>query len=67
VQISVDQAETDQVEGTVQATDANGRVVYSGTLEGALSTLELNVPSGIYYLTVQTANQLKVKKIFVQQ
>jgi hypothetical protein len=66
VQISVDQAETDQVEGTVQATDANGRVVYSGTLEGALSTLELNVPSGIYYLTVQCGNMMEKKKVFIQ-
>jgi hypothetical protein len=67
VQISVDQAETDQVEGTVQATDANGRVVYSGTLEGALTTLELNVPSGIYYLTVQSGNIMENKKLFIQE
>jgi hypothetical protein len=66
VQISVDQAEADQVEGTVQATDANGRVVYSGTLEGALTTLELNVPSGIYYLTVQSGNMTEQKKVFIQ-
>jgi hypothetical protein len=66
VQISVDQAETNKVEGTVQATDANGRVVYSGTLEGALTTLELNVPSGIYYLTVQCGNMMEKKKVFIQ-
>jgi hypothetical protein len=66
VQISVDQAETDQVEGTVQATDANGRVVYSGTLEGLTTTLELNVPSGIYYLTVQCGNMTEQKKVFIQ-
>jgi autotransporter-associated beta strand protein len=66
VQISLDQPETDKVEGTVQATDANGRVVYSGTLEGALTTLELNVPSGIYYLTVQSGNMTEQRKVFIQ-
>jgi hypothetical protein len=66
VQISLDQPETEKVEGTVQATDANGRVVYSGALEGALTTLELNVPSGIYYLTVQSGNMMEKKKVFIQ-
>jgi hypothetical protein len=66
VQINVDQAEADRVEGTVQATDANGRVVYSGTLEGLTTTLELNVPSGIYYLTVQSGNMTEQKKVFIQ-
>jgi hypothetical protein len=66
VQISLDQPETEKVEGTVQATDANGRVVYSGALEGALTTLELNVPSGIYYLTVQCGNMMEKKKVFIQ-
>jgi hypothetical protein len=66
VQISLDQPETEKVEGTVQATDANGKVVYSGKLEGALTLFELNVPAGIYYLTVQTANQVEMKKVFIQ-
>jgi hypothetical protein len=51
----------------VQATDANGRVVYSGTLEGLTTTLELNVPSGIYYLTVQSGNMTEQKKVFIQE
>jgi autotransporter-associated beta strand protein len=67
VQISLDQPETDKAEGTVQATDANGRVVYSGALEGALTIFELNVPTGVYYLTVQTANQIEMKKVFIQE
>jgi hypothetical protein len=67
VQISLDQPETDKVEGTVQATDANGKVVYAGKLEGALTSFELNVPTGIYYLTVQTANQVEMKKVFIQE
>jgi hypothetical protein len=40
--------------------------VYSGKLEGALTLFELNVPAGIYYLTVQTANQVEMKKVFIQ-
>jgi hypothetical protein len=66
VQISLDQAETDKAEGTVQATDANGRVVYSGALEGQVTMLELNVPSGVYYLTVQSGNMIEKKKVFIQ-
>jgi hypothetical protein len=66
VQISLDQAEADRVEGTVQATDANGRVVYSGGLEGLTTEFQLNVPSGIYYLTVQSGNMMEKKKVFIQ-
>jgi hypothetical protein len=66
VQISLGQAETDKAEGTVQATDANGRVVYSGALEGQVTMLELNVPSGVYYLTVQSGNMIEKKKVFIQ-
>ena len=66
VQISLDQPETEKVEGTVQATDANGRVVYAGALEGLTTEFQLNVPSGIYYLTVQTGNMIENKKVFIQ-
>jgi hypothetical protein len=66
VQISLDQPETDKVEGTVQATDANGRVVYSGVLEGLTTEFQLNVPSGIYYLTVQNGYLIENKKVFIQ-
>jgi hypothetical protein len=65
VQISLDQPETDKVEGTVQATDANGRVVYSGVLEGLTTEFQLNVPSGIYYLTVQNGFLIENKKVFI--
>ena len=66
VQISLDQPESEKVEGTVQATDANGRVVYAGALEGLTTEFQLNVPSGIYYLTVQTGNMIENKKVFIQ-
>jgi hypothetical protein len=66
VQISVDQPETEKVEGAVQVTDANGKLVFQSALDGALTIFELNVPTGIYYLTVQTAKQVEMKKIFIQ-
>jgi hypothetical protein len=67
VQISLDQPETEKVEGTVQVTDANGRMVHSGVLEGLTTELQLNVPSGIYYLTVQSGNIIENKKVFIQE
>ena len=67
VQISLDQPETEKVDGIVQVTDANGRIVHSGALEGAVTKIELNVPSGIYYLTVQSGNMIENKKVFIQE
>ena len=67
VQISLDQPETEKVEGTVQVTDANGRIVHSGALEGLTTEFQLNVPSGIYYLTVTSGNQIENKKVFIQE
>jgi len=66
VQIQLDQPETEKIEGTVQASDVNGKIVYSGILEGALTTVELNVPAGIYYLTVQSGTLIEKKKVFIQ-
>ena len=66
VQISLEQPETEKVDGTVQATDANGKVVYTGKLVGALTLFELNVPAGIYYLTVQSGIMIEKKKVFIQ-
>jgi hypothetical protein len=67
VQISLDQPETEKVDGIVQVTDANGRIVHSEALEGAVTRIELNVPSGIYYLTVQSGNMIENKKVFIQE
>jgi hypothetical protein len=66
VVITLEQTENSKVEGTVQVTDANGRMVYNGTLEGVQSTIQLDVPSGIYYLTVQSGNITENKKVFIQ-
>jgi hypothetical protein len=67
VQVSLDQPETEKVEGTVQATDANGKVVYKGALEDLTTVFQLNVPSGIYYLTVQSGNMIETQKVFIQE
>lgn len=66
VVITLEQTEDVKVEGVVQVTDANGRMVYNGALEGVQSTIQLNVPSGIYYLSVQTGNITENKKVFIQ-
>jgi hypothetical protein len=31
-----------------------------------MTTLELNVPAGIYYLTVQSGTLIEKKKVFIQ-
>ena len=67
VQITLDQPETENVDGSVQAVDANGRVVHSGKLEGMTTAFQLNVPSGIYYLSVQSGNVIENKKVFIQE
>ena len=67
VQITLDQPQTNNVDGSVQAMDANGRVVYTGILEGITTAIQLDVPSGIYYLTVQSGNLIEKKKVFIQE
>jgi hypothetical protein len=47
--------------------DASGRMVYEGQLEGPQTSLQLDAPSGVYFVEVQLNGQLEVKKIFVQQ
>ncbi|MEN9969606.1 MAG: hypothetical protein RIR94_1811, partial [Bacteroidota bacterium] len=66
VVITLDQTENSKAEGTVNVTDANGRMVYSGTLEGVESMIQLEVPTGVYYLTVQSGSTTEKKKVFIQ-
>ena len=66
IQISLNQPEDQKVEGTVFVTDMNGKAVYSGQLEGIITAIELDVPSGIYYLTVQSGTLIEKKKVFIQ-
>jgi hypothetical protein len=66
VQVLVDQPEDQKVEGTVFVTDMNGKEVYKGQLDGNVTEFKLNVPSGIYYLTVQSGTLIEKKKLFIQ-
>jgi hypothetical protein len=53
--------------GSVVVRDAAGREVYNGQISGSATILELNSPSGVYFVEVQLNGQLEMKKIFVQQ
>jgi hypothetical protein len=53
--------------GSVVVRDAAGREVYNGQISGSSTILELNVPSGVYFVEVQLNGQIEMKKIFVQQ
>ncbi len=66
IQITVDQPEEQKVEGNVSVTDMNGKEVYRGQLDGITTAVELNVPAGIYYLTVQSGALFEKKKVFIQ-
>ena len=67
IQVIIDQPEDQKVEGTVFVTDMNGKEVYKGQLDGNVTEFELNVPSGIYYLTVQSGTLIEKKKVFIQE
>jgi hypothetical protein len=66
IEITVDQPEEQKVEGNVCVTDMNGKEVYKGQLDGITTAVELNVPAGIYYLTVQSGALFEKKKVFIQ-
>jgi hypothetical protein len=53
--------------GSVVVRDAAGRVVYEGQLDGTQTSIQLDTPSGVYFVEVQLNGKLEVKKIFVQQ
>jgi hypothetical protein len=67
IEITVDQAEEQKVEGNVTVTDMNGKEVYKGQLDGITTAVSLNVPAGIYYLTVQSGTLFEKKKVFIQE
>jgi hypothetical protein len=67
IEITVDQAEEQKVEGNVSVTDMNGKEVYKGQLDGITTAVSLNVPAGIYYLTVQSGTLFEKKKVFIQE
>jgi hypothetical protein len=53
--------------GSVVVRDASGKEVYRGALEGLLTELRIDAPSGVYFVEVQLNGQFEMKKIFVQQ
>jgi autotransporter-associated beta strand protein len=53
--------------GSVIVRDASGREIFNGQLTGSATNLELDTPSGIYFVSVELNGQVEVKKIFVQQ
>jgi hypothetical protein len=67
VTIQPDIATTSTEKGSVVVRDASGKEVYRGALEGLLTELQIDAPSGVYFVEVQLNGQFEVKKIFVQQ
>jgi uncharacterized repeat protein (TIGR02543 family) len=66
IQITLDQPVAENITGLVQATDVNGKIVFTTQLMGLFTEFQMNVPSGIYYLSVQNGNIFQSKKVFVQ-
>jgi hypothetical protein len=58
---------TSTEKGSVVVRDASGKEVYKGALKGVQTELQIDAPSGIYFVEVQLNGQIEVKKIFVQQ
>ncbi len=52
--------------GSVVVRDAAGRQVWKGQLNGSATLIELDTPSGIYFVEVELNGQVEMKKIFVQ-
>jgi hypothetical protein len=67
VTIQQDIAASSSEKGSVLVRDASGKEVYKGALEGLQTELQIDAPSGIYFVEVQLNGQFEVKKIFVQQ
>ena len=65
IQQDIDQSPT--AKGSVVVRDAAGREVWKGQLSGSATTLELDTPSGIYFVEVELNGKVEMKKIFVQQ
>jgi hypothetical protein len=53
--------------GAVIVRDASGREVYNGQLEGAQTSIQIDAPSGVYFVEVSVQGEVEVKKIFIQQ
>jgi hypothetical protein len=65
IQQDIDATSTEN--GSVVVRDASGKEVYKGALKGVETELQIDAPSGIYFVEVQLNGQFEVNKIFVQQ
>jgi autotransporter-associated beta strand protein len=52
--------------GSVIVRDVAGKEVYFGHVEGAQTNIQIDAPSGVYFVEVQLNGQVEMKKIFVQ-
>jgi len=53
--------------GAVMVRDASGREVYNGQLEGAQTSIQIDAPSGVYFVEVIIQGEAELKRIFIQQ
>ncbi|MFM8963018.1 MAG: T9SS type A sorting domain-containing protein, partial [Sphingomonadales bacterium] len=67
VAITLEPNEDQNVAGAVIVSDANGKLVYNGSLTGLSTEFNLRVPAGVYYITVQSGNLIEKKKVFIQE
>lgn len=53
--------------GSYIITDLTGRTVYTGPLTGSQTTVQLNVPAGIYFAVIETGGNKVVKRVVVKE
>lgn len=51
----------------IQIRDAAGKLVYSGSMNALETSVQLTEANGIYYVTLNSATGVEVKKVFLQQ
>jgi hypothetical protein len=65
VTVMQDIDESSTQKGSVVVRDATGRLVYEGSLLSTTMTIDLEEPSGIYFVEVQFSGQVEVQKIMI--
>ncbi len=50
----------------IQIRDAAGRLVYTGSTNDAETRVQLEQANGIYYVTLNSASGVEVRKVFIQ-
>ncbi|MEN9742466.1 MAG: hypothetical protein RLZZ65_271 [Bacteroidota bacterium] len=51
----------------IQIRDAAGKLVYTGSMNNLETSVQLAEANGIYYVTLNSATGVEVKKVFIQQ